>query len=267
MNRLLSIFFISFLTVIFMVAPASVSAQRREVVEQPNLIKLNALSLFAGKFGVEYERLITERISVGAELGWRPNSRIPFRSAIKGFANDGDFTDMIDGFKSSSFSFTPEVRFYTSKRGPFRGFYVAPYVRYASFGATAPYDLDINFNYMGQLVYERYETIPLTGRVRSFTGGASIGANFKLAEKWYLDWRIIGPSFGSGRGSVAGNVALNEQEQQAIREDLAELQQDLRDFPLSIKTDYTVDGNGIKVDVQRSKWAAVRAGLSIAYRF
>ncbi len=241
--------------------------QEGRVHDEPNLIKFNALPLVIGKFTVEYERLLTDRISVGAEVAFRPSNLLPFRSFIEGRIDDDDVRDIVRNFRSTSFSITPEARFYTSRREAFTGFYVAPYLRYATYSANAPYNFHVSFENMGQVLFERSELIALSGNMNSFVGGVSVGANFKLAEKWYLDWRIVGPGFGIVSGSVAARVQLEDWERQVLHERLIEIQQELRDFTIPIRIDPEILNDGVEVRVRRSPWAAVRAGLSIAYRF
>ena len=152
-------------------------------------------------------------------------------------------------------------------RGTFRGLYLAPFLKYTSFGASIPYDFDVNVEYQGTQVYERTETIPLDANLSSFTAGVSVGINFQVSRNLYLDWRIIGPGFGIASGDVSGSTTLNEEEQRALRESLEEFKTDLNDLPLSIKIDYDVRADGADIDVKKSPWANVRSGLSIAYRF
>lgn len=105
----------------------------QEPDQQKNMAKFNVLPLFGGKFALEYERLLTERISAGAAISARPNRGLPFRSTIKNLMDDEEFNRLVDEFSSSNFSITPEVRFYTSTKGLFKGFYLAPYVKYDSY--------------------------------------------------------------------------------------------------------------------------------------
>jgi len=231
------------------------------------MVKFNMLTLVGGKFAFEYERLITDRITVGATLNLRPNKGIPFGSTVKNLVDDEDMNVLIDNFKSSNFSITPEARFYTSKRGPFRGFYIAPYVKYASYGASLPFDFDVDIDYEENDIYNRTETIPLDGSIRAFTAGVSFGVNFKLSRNIHLDWRILGPGYGSSKGNISGKMALNADEQYALEESLEDLKADLEDLPAGIKIDYDVRSDGADIKILRSPWAGIRTGLSIAYRF
>lgn len=250
-------------------APFATRAQSLSPTEDDrrNMFKFNMLTLVGGKFAFEYERLLTDRITVGATLNLRPNKGIPFASTVKDIVDDEDMNVLIDNFKSSNFSITPEARFYTSKRGPFRGFYIAPYVKYARYGASLPFDFDVDIEAQNTEIYSREETIPLDGSIQAFTAGVSFGVNFKLSRNIHLDWRIFGPGYGSSKGNISGKMTLDADEQQALEESLEDLKVDLEDLPVGIKIDYDVRSDGADIKILRSPWAGIRSGLSIAYRF
>ncbi|WP_164122237.1 DUF3575 domain-containing protein [Sphingobacterium sp. xlx-130] len=233
-----------------------------------NMVKFNVLPLLGGKFAFEYERSITDRISAGAAISFRPEKKLPFQSTVQDFVDDEDLNKLISDFKSSNFSITPEVRFYLSKRGLFRGFYMAPYVKYANYKASVPFDFDVAVEESGTEIFSRTETIPLEGTINSFTGGFSLGFNFKLSRQLHLDWRLIGPGYGSANGKASGTMVLNPDEQQALRESMEDLKTDLGDLPLGgIKMEYDIHENGTDIHIKRSPWAGIRTGLSIGYRF
>lgn len=257
------------LLLLFLSVPFLSKAQTSAVSagEGDNMVKFNVLPLFGGKFAFEYERRLTDRISVGASLSLRPEQGVPFRSVVENIVDDEDVNDLLNDLKSSNVSFTPEVRFYMADRGTFRGLYLAPFLKYTSYGASMPYDFEVDLEYEGTEIYQRTETIPLDANLSSFTAGVSVGINFQVSKNLYLDWRIIGPGFGIASGDVSGDMTLSAEEQLALRESLEEFKTDLNDLPLSIKIDYDVRPDGASIDVKKSPWANIRSGLSIAYRF
>lgn len=257
------------LLLLFLSVPFLSTAQTSAVPagEGDNMVKFNVLPLFGGKFAFEYERRLTDRISVGASLSLRPEQGVPFRSVVENIIDEEDVNDLLNDLKSSNVSFTPEVRFYMADRGTFRGLYLAPFLKYTSYGASMPYDFEVDLEYEGTEIYQRTETIPLDANLSSFTAGVSVGINFQVSKNLYLDWRIIGPGFGIASGDVSGDMTLNTEEQLSLRESLEEFKNDLNDLPLSIKIDYDVRPDGASIDVKKSPWANIRSGLSIAYRF
>ncbi|MBD1428225.1 DUF3575 domain-containing protein [Sphingobacterium litopenaei] len=255
----------------FLLSWTGVKAQEisntEDALEKPNFVKLNLLTLVGGKISVEYERVLNKRFAVGAAVNLRPENSLPFKSSIMDIVDDSEINSLLDGMKSSSTAIIPEVKYYLSKKGYGQGFYLAPYVKYAKLNYSAPYTYDVSVDYQGQLVYDREETISLKGDLTTFTAGISAGINFKLKNNIFLDWRIIGPGYGTSKGSLSGKMTLNADEQAGLREQLGELKESLNDLPLKFKMDYTVHGNGADITLNKSPWASIRSGLSIAYKF
>lgn len=264
-NKLLILLLLAFAMMPF------TSRSQTELLAEPtgkNMVKFNILPLLGGKFAFEYERTLTDRISAGAAISFRPEKNLPFQQTVQDLIDDEDLNKLIRDFKSANFSITPEVRFYLSEGGLFRGFYMAPYVKYASYDASVPFDFDVTVEEAETTIYSRTETIPLAGTVNSFTGGFSLGFNFKLSRQIHVDWRLIGPGYGSGNGNISGTMALNADEQLALREGLEALKTDMSDLPLGgIKMEYDIHDNGANIHIKRSPWASIRTGLSIGYRF
>ncbi|MES2456255.1 MAG: DUF3575 domain-containing protein [Bacteroidota bacterium] len=236
-----------FVMLAFIFSAGTVNAQ-----EEKNLVKWNLAALALKNFSFQYERAVGKKISVAGGLRFAPKSKLPFKSSLEKAIDDDETWESIKEFKTGNFAITPEVRFYMGKN-VFQGFYIAPFVRYAQYSAEVPYKFDVEGN---------EEVIPLSGNVSSITGGVLFGAQWKLAKKIHLDWWILGPNYGSTSGSVTGKKTLNIEEQESLRDELQNLEEDL---PL-VKTKYTVDGNGVKVDFD-GPWAGVRAGLSLGFRF
>lgn len=226
-----------------------------------NLLKLNVPGLFVNNFTIEYERAVANKISIGAAVRYMPKSRIPFRGIIESLVDDDATWGRISDTRMSNFSISPEVKFYFGKE-TFRGLYLAPFVRYASYDGELPnYRFDVNVNVAGQTVTDtRY--VDINGHLRTFTGGVLLGAQWKLSKLLYLDWWILGPQYGTNSGKFSGNTPLNtEEERQALRDAL----KDLEDLPI-VKTEVTVDEKGGTLKTSGG-WTGVRAGLALGVRF
>ncbi|WP_084240764.1 DUF3575 domain-containing protein [Pedobacter africanus] len=234
----------------------SLSAQeKQDDADGKNLVKWNAGALLFKNFSFQYERAVAKKISVAVGLRFAPKSGVPFPSLVKDLIDDNDTWNSIKDFKTGNFSITPEVRFYMGQ-GVFKGFYVAPFVRYATYNAEVPYTFDVTVNGT-----TKTETMPLSGSVNTFTGGVLFGAQWKLSKLVYLDWWILGPNYGTSSGNISGKKTLQPEEQEALRDALT----DLEDLPL-VKTKSTVNSEGAKVDFS-GPWAGLRSGLSIGFRF
>lgn len=242
-------------------------SNQADLIDGNNLVKLSLSSLLFGRYSLEYERVLSKKLSVGLAYSIRPEKALPFKSKVLDIIDDDEVSNLLTDFKSSSRSFTPEFRFYLGKKGYGNGFYIAPYAKFSTFNLQTPYFYDVAIEVGGVPVYDREESIDLEGKVTAFTAGVSFGFNIKVAKGLYLDWRVLGPGYGSAKGDISGNMALNQDEQDGLNEQLSNLQESLEDMPLKIKMDYTVNGQGAAIKVTNSPWANLRSGISLAYRF
>lgn len=92
------------------------------------------------------------------------------------------------------------------------------------------------------------------------SGGLAFGAQWRLANNFYLDWMIMGPHFGSAKGTLEGKRALNPDEQTTIKKALGDL-----DIPV-VDLEYEVNDNGAKLKLD-GPWAGIRAVIGVGYRF
>lgn len=229
---------------------AEQGTEERKSVESKNMVKLNALALTTGTVSVQYERLVSPKITIGATVNLMPKRGLPFSNTVESFVDDKTTAAQLQAISMSSFSFTPEARIYFGKES-FKGFYIAPFARIASYSLELPVD----YHYEG-----KDEHIIVGGKISSFSGGIAFGAQWKLSDNIYLDWMIIGPHYGSANGSLEGQKALNQEEQTAINDALKDL-----DIPV-VEYEYEVNSSGAKVKLD-GPWAGVRAVVGIGYRF
>lgn len=230
-------------------------ANTADVVESPNLVKINLMALPIKNFSFQYERPIAKKISVAGGVRLMPKGKLPFSSSIEKMIDDEEAWEYIGKLEISNFAFTPELRFYMGKE-VLRGFYIAPFVRYANYKAEMPF----KFEFEDENSITREEDIPLSGKISSFTGGFMLGAQWKLSKLVYLDWWILGPHYGSSNGDISGKKTLSPEEQEGLRDGL----EDLND--LFFVDGYEVNSSGAKVNI-KGPWGGVRAGLALGFRF
>lgn len=237
----------------FIANPAS--AQKADPDETQNIVKLNVPALILKNVSLQYERAVGKRISVGLGIRFAPKSTLPFKNKFKDLVDDDEVSRQLDNFKTGNFALTPEFRFYVGKNGVFRGFYLAPFVRYATYSGELPYEYNTS-------VTDQQRSLFMSGRINTFSGGFMLGSQFKLSQKVYFDWWILGASAGSSSGHLNGTspTPLSEEEQQGLRDALNDLDNDY------IKTESTVDASGARVKIN-GPWYTVRAGLCVGYRF
>lgn len=238
---------------------STVQAQETSTGEGKNLVKWNVAALALKNYSFQYERAVANKISVAAGLRFAPKAKVAFSSKLEDVIDNEDTWNSVKDFKTGNFAITPEVRFYLGQ-SVFRGFYVAPFVRYATYSVEGPFHYDITVDVSGTAVNQK-GVIPLSGNINTFTGGLLIGAQWKLSKLVYLDWWIIGASYGTSSGSISGKKNMLPEEQEELRKQL----NDLEDLPL-VKVKSEVNSEGAKVDFD-GPWANLRAGLSIGFRF
>jgi len=219
-----------------------------------NLVKVNLAALPISNFSFQYERAITNKVSAAIGLRLMPQGNLPLKSAIEKLINDDEAWENFQKLEMKNFAITPEVRFYTGN--VFRGFYIAPFVRYASYNAKMPY----SFEYEDTINGFQEEEIPLDGRISAFTGGLMIGAQWQLSKFIYLDWWMLGPHFGSAKGNISGNKSLSQEEQDGLRDELGNLDD------VFFIDGYEVNSSGAHINI-KGPWGGVRAGVALGLRF
>ncbi len=249
----------SILIVFFLLFNKNADAQRNNATndEEPtlNFFKVNVTSLPLKNLSVQYEKILSRKVSVAVGVRYMPSTGIPFKNAVANFIDgDADVKDLITTTKLSNFAVTPEVRFYLGK-GYGQGFYIAPYYRYVRFSSDAA-----PVNYTANTGVKR--SVELTGNLSANTGGILFGAQWLVRKHLVLDWWILGAHFGSGNGNFTGvpNPPLTVFEQDEVRKTLEDI-----DIPLVDKTvSVTANRIGMKFD---GPFGGLRAGILVGFRF
>jgi uncharacterized protein YdeI (BOF family) len=216
-----------------------------------NMFKINVPALVIGSINGQYERQVTSRITVALGYNTIPKSALAFR----GFISDqiDDESVVIEDFKLGTSIFTPEVRFYLGKHGAFRGFYLAPYARIGRYNVEGP----VNYTSSTNVTRNAY----FTGKLNSVSGGLLMGSNFRLSNKFYLDWWILGASIGSGNGNFVTTTPLTANEQTALKQQLDRL-----NLPLT-KLESQVSNSGAAVTTNGTLVGVRGLGINLAFRF
>jgi hypothetical protein len=219
--------------------------------EGKNMGKINVSSLFIKGMGLQYERQIGKRITVGLSYSKIPTSTIAFKSFIEKQIDDPDVK--VGDFKLGTSILTPEVRFYLGKRGAFHGFYLAPYARIGHYNLEGPVTYTTSTGARRDLVF--------SGSLNAVTGGLMIGSSFNLSKQLYLDWWIIGASIGGANGDFNAQTTLSPGEQQSLRNELESI-----DVPgTTIVSE--VNGNGATIRTTGTMVGARGLGLNLGIRF
>jgi hypothetical protein len=227
-----------------------------------NLLKINLTAIPLNNYSLIYERAIGKKIAFGLGFRFMPEGNLPFLSQLEKEL-EADTYQQIKDFKTSNMAITPEFKFYFGK-GVFRGFYIAPFGRYAEFKGAIPFSFEYDHD-ANQSTPDKKSNINLSGKITSTTGGLLFGAQWKLSRLIYLDWSILGPHYGSAKGNIAGTLA--ELSDPNVRKGLEEELKDLEesDIPL-VKIKTTVTNKDARADFS-GPWAGVRASIGLGFRF
>lgn len=222
-----------------------------------NIVKTNLFGLVINNYNLTYERTIGKKFTASAGFRFMPNTRLPFKSTIESVIANPDVN--INDFKIGNTAFTGEVRWYAGKRA-MSGFYIAPYVRYATFTATVPVENPSNDG------VTTYDPILFNGKVTSISGGLMFGVQYNLSKSLVLDFWILGGHVGRSKGILsASNI---QPPMDAATQ--ADLQTSLND--LQTAGPFSFEGKVLSANSAQIKssgpWAGLRAfALSLGYRF
>lgn len=237
------------------------TAQIQKEYIPKNLFKVNLTSLVLNNYMAQYERVLSKRLSVAFSYRFMPESTIPFKDFILNQIDDpeGDASEILNNLKISNYAITPELRLYLGKKGFGRGFYIAPFFRYAYFEGK---NLSFEYEYGPDGSSQQTGSISLTGDLKANTFGIVLGAQWALGKNICLDWWIIGPHIGNGQGNFYGTSSqtLTTEMQQAVRDALNEF-----DVPMYDKT-VSVNAQGATMTLD-GMTAGVRAGILLGIKF
>ena len=221
-----------------------------------NFIKTNITSIPLKNFSLQYERVISKSVSLALGFRTMPVTTVPLKDIIlKAIGDDPETRDILNSATLSNYAVTPEIRFYLSKKGYGRGFYIAPYYRYAKFTTN-----NVKINYTDDFMSA--QSVNISGDLSAHNGGLMFGAQWALGKSICLDWWILGAHFGNGTGTFSGlsSRTLSSNDQAEIKQILNDI-----DIPFVEKT-VSVTSNTIKV-VMDGPFGGLRAGISLGFRF
>jgi len=216
------------------------------ISDRRNIVKLNLPNLAFGNITLNYERILSARNSVALNVGFiRPQKPISF-------INDAFNTDeSISAPEFSGITATGEYRFYSKKKGAGRGFYFAPYARYANHKLDFNADIQDNFtNVVTQL-----SAIGL---------GRQIGMQWLIKDRIVIDWGILGLAAQWYTSKTTFTSPLGEDIN--FEEIKADLIAEIDDSPLTNKLEFTSTENSLEAKMP-FLFGGARTYLSVGYKF
>jgi hypothetical protein len=228
----------------------------KEEVAHKNIVKINLMALGFKNLSLQYERILNKSFSLALSVRYMPNSSIPFKNfVINQYGNDSITKDVIENLRLNNFQFTPEFRYYFGKKGYGHGFYIAPYYRFSSFNTD-----NLKFEY--EQDNNETNSVELSGKLSSFSGGIMIGAQWIVGKNISIDWWILGAQFGKGNGSYSATTSytLSSSEQADLKEAM-----ESAEIPMFDKQ-VEVNQNGATLKLE-GPMIGIRAGLSFGIKF
>lgn len=109
---------------------------------------------------------------------------------------------------------------------------------------------------------DRQNSLRLSGKLTTHTEGIMLGAQWNVGKRVCIDWWILGPHHGSGKGEFSGisDRELNAREQKNLAGELNNL-----DIPSGAKT-VVVSSKGASLQLG-GLWAGIRGGIAIGLRY
>lgn len=222
---------------------------------QKNIVKVNASSLVLNNYSLQYERKVAPKISVALGVRYMPKDGLPFQEEAEDLFNLDESEINVGRFAMGNIAITPEARIYLSTKKNMRGFYVAPYARYANF------DMRVPVRYESNVVSVKRDA-DFDGKITSISGGVMFGTQYSFG-RFVLDVWLVGGHYGTSNGDldVTFGTPLTPFEQQSLRDQLAEFD------PKPFKFTYTVNANNAQMTAD-GPWAGIRGlGFNLGFRF
>ncbi|MBP6335537.1 MAG: DUF3575 domain-containing protein [Bacteroidia bacterium] len=248
----------AFLILTILTITKSAQAQKSMIVGG-NVIKFNITAAALSHYSLQYERVTGLNQSFAIGFGISPDESLPFKSAAMDAAGDNeDAKSAIESMKFTKFTITPEYRFYISKKGAPKGFYVATFARYTNMTTKNTYEYTPS---SGKLHFMEVE-----GSFKGYGAGAMIGLQWLLGSNITLDWWIVGPFIGVMDSQFTGTDA--DTSDPLTDQDRADLEQDIESIELPLwELDAEITGNNAVVDVKGPFYGARFLGLCLGFRF
>lgn len=227
-----------------------------------NVVKVNLTSMAFRNFQVQYERMVTPKISIALSGRLMPEGKIPLLKIAESYIDDPVSFRHLNNMEISGKSIQPEVRFYLGKNEGPRGFYVAPYVTWSNYPVKyKDFEITLEQEFQGQ-VYQETKKFDIKGDISGVSGGILLGSQWNLGKLVTLDWWIIGASYGSSNGNL--NTEFGET---LAPEWQSEVEQRLQEIDIpKFDMDITVNDRGASSTLT-GPWANLRMGLSLGIRF
>ncbi len=256
---------IFFLVMIFMIQSTYLNAQ--SLIGGNNIIKTSLTDLPFNNYSITYERALGRLFSISFSYKFSPEQKIPILSNLSNLVNYSPDND-INIFNLSYSSHTTQLqgRFYIGL-GKMKGFYVAPYFRYANFNIQQPvnFKYDISVPDAAPISLDTNDLV--SGQADAYTFGAAIGYQWQILNKIVIDFSIIGGGYGQINANFESRntYPTNTDGLQSLFNELNQKLSNLNGY--TVKNE--IDNNTSKVNTRiAGPWySLVVLNLSVGIRF
>ncbi|MGE5106837.1 MAG: DUF3575 domain-containing protein [Sphingobacteriales bacterium] len=226
-----------------------------------NIVKINLSALATNTFSFQYERALSNKVSLALGVKFRPSSGIPFKSTIKSFLDtlsDGVAIDFVNNAKVGGYAITPEIRLYLGK-GAMHGFYLAPFARYENNNLN-------NWRYTFKSPTKTI-VIDFTGNQKGVGVGLQFGAHYMLSQKLSLDIWLAGPYVFANRVKVNSVTDLSDKTDQELQDVKNDIEKYVKDYLPGHTVNATVSKTGAFATAKGTYYGARVLGFALGYRF
>ena len=215
-----------------------------------NYFKINLLAIGLRNFSLQYERILSKRLSAAMGLRIMPNGNIPLVSSVANFfgVKGEDVVNELKETNVSNIALTPEIRYYVGKKGYGRGLYLGAFYRYANYNIK-----------QNSIQFDGNQSVEVSGSFKTNTFGLQLGSHWILSNRIALDWWICGFHFGTQKGELTGKASndFTSQQTTVLNDNIN------KTFSPVVKYDAKVSGNQVNI-TSSGPWAAFRTGLCLS---
>ena len=241
-----------------------------ELVDGKTVIKANITSPIFRNYSVAVERVLTSGLGLQLGANIMPRGPLPLVPATGALQMESEWESF---FSLSSFSLTPELRWYTGG-GYGHGFYLMGYWRYERY-RIGDYGYHFDLEQLPDGTTPNGKAV-LSGKFDTYSLGLGLGAQwlFGRNKNIVLDWNILGAHIGQGNLSFSGKYfmwagrRLSQREIQSLKSEILNPLDDLAIIKQS-HTELEVDEHNQTVELKNlaTPWAFFRMSVSVGFRF
>ncbi len=235
-------------------------AGAQSLIGGKNILRWNIGSVALRNYHFTYERSLTKHFSASISYRTMAKGALPFQDELAKKINSSNVD--FGNFQMGNTAWTLEGRLYLGL-GRMKGFYLAPYLRFANFDLAAPVKYTYTSTVAGPTFGQTYsKSANFTGNVKSTSPGLMVGWQFTLVGKLVLDLQIIGAHYGHSNGDLNFAATLTNDEVTALQNSINDIKNKTSPFTVS----GTASNSGARITTD-GPWLGIRSNIGIGLRF